>query len=150
MTRLLESDAGVESGRRGEKVRVRGGDEVVADHAVDVTEVADRGIRIVGVGAIAGERQEAETDAAGVVDQHVLLDDRGAAGVPEVDGVLGEPIVAPEARDPVAAHDPAPGRVRVDAAGVAVVADEGSTGVGELDRAALDRAVVGPALADRG
>ena len=39
--------------------------------------------------------------------------------------------------------------MRVDAAGVAVVADERSPGVGELDRAALDRAGVGPALPHR-
>ncbi len=138
-------DSGVEAGVRLEEVGVGGGDEVVADDAIDVPEVAHSGVGIVGIGAIARARAT-EADAARAIDDDVLLDQCVAARVPEVDRVLGETGWTPEAGDPVAPHDPAPGGVRVDAAGVAVVAHERPSGVGELDGAAFDRAVVGPAL----
>ena len=43
-----------------------------------------------------------------------------------MDAVLGQAPVTPKALDVVAPHDPAPGLVRVDAAGVTVVANLGA------------------------
>ena len=59
-----------------------------------------------------------------------------------MNAVLGQAIVAPKALDEVVANLPAPGLVRVHAAGVAV-ADVGAPGVGQFDVGASHHAVVG-------
>ena len=140
--RLLEADAGVETVLGGEQFRVRGGHEVVADDAVDVAHEIHPGVGVVRVGARGAGAPEAVADAAGAVDDHVLLDHRVTAALPEVDAVFGQTPVAPEAIDVVASHYPAPGLVHVDAAGVTVVANLSAAEVGELDSAALDGPVV--------
>ena len=56
--------------------------------------------------------------------------------------MLGKARVAPEALDEVAPHHPPGGGVGVETAGVAVVADVGTTGIGELEVGALEGAVI--------
>ena len=110
VARLLESDAGIEAGVRLQEVGVGRGDEVVADDAVDVPEVAHSGVRIVGIGAIARDFEQPEADAARAIDDDVLFDQRVAARVPEVDRVLGKTGMRTRSRRSGCAARPIPRR----------------------------------------
>jgi len=150
--RLGDGDSSVEAVRRRQQVAVGSCHEVIADNAVDVVLETDTGVGVIRVGTTGPARGEAESDTACAVDDDVLFDQGVTAALPEVDAVLGQAGVAPEAFDAVAADHPALSLVDVDAPGVAsalIRIDMGAADVGELDRTALDGAVVDVAVNDR-
>src|SRR5262249_6747724 len=88
-------------------------------------------------------------DAAGAIDDHVVLHQRVARPRPEVDGMLGQAaVVAMDSLEAVVPDDPALGAVGIDAAGVAaarVGLDPGAAGGREEERRAFHQTTVDPA-----
>ena len=139
-----QADPAVESGSRSEQGAAVCRNKVIADDAsvmIDVAARARTGIIRVSPPGPAGHQPK--PDAAGIIDQHVALDQRISTASPRVNGVLGKSLCAPKPFYKVVANIPAPGLVSIHAAGITVIPDLRPPRVGQLDMRAGDDPVIG-------